>query len=127
MGKLFSYFVVLAFFISCLGLLGLASYLALQRRKEIGIRKVQGASVPSIVALLSKEFAKWVLLSNLFAWPLAYFFMQKWLQGFAYRYELTPWPFLLSAVLTLVIALMTVSFQAFKAAIVDPVQVLRHE
>ena len=127
MAAIFKYFVILAFFISCLGLFGMASFTAVRRRKEIGIRKVQGATVSGVTFLLSKEFAKWVLISNLFAWPIAYFAMNKWLQQFAYRMELTIWPFLFSGVLTLTVALMTVSYQTVKAATANPVESLRYE
>jgi ABC-type antimicrobial peptide transport system permease subunit len=124
---LFNYFTFLAIFISCLGLFGLAFYLTEQRTKEIGVRKVLGASVPKIVTMLSKEFIKWVLIANIIAWPLAYFFMDKWLQNFAYRTSLRIWTFLLSGVLAFMIALLTVSYQTIKAASANPVDSLRYE
>jgi putative ABC transport system permease protein len=127
--RLFEYFSALAVFIGCLGLLGLASYAAERRSKEIGIRKVLGASSPQIVALLSKEFARWVMVANLFSWPAAYFVMRSWLDGFAYRINLNAqWGlFILAGLMALAIALFTVSYQAVKAALSDPVKVLQYE
>jgi putative ABC transport system permease protein len=125
--KLFSIFSFLAIFIACLGLFGLASFIADRRTKEIGIRKVLGASVPRIVQILNKSFVKWVLMANLIAWPVAWFVMNSWLQNFAYRIELSWWMFVLAAVLALVIALITVSFQTVKAALRNPVDSLRYE
>jgi len=125
--KLFSIFSFLAIFIACLGLFGLASFIADRRTKEIGIRKVLGASVPRIVQILNKSFVKWVLMANLIAWPIAWFVMNSWLQNFAYRIELSWWMFVLAAVLALVIALITVSFQTVKAALRNPVDSLRYE
>jgi putative ABC transport system permease protein len=120
-------FTILAILISCLGLFGLAAYTAEQRTKEIGIRKVMGASDAGIMALLSKEYAKWVLVANVLAWPVAYFLMKAWLQGYYYRIKLG-WPiFLLAAAVSVVIAQLTVSFQALKAARTDPVNSLRYE
>ncbi len=120
-------FTVLAIFLSCLGLLGLTSFMAEQRTKEIGVRKALGASVTGIVILLSKEFAKWVLLANVVAWPLAYYFMNKWLQEFAYRIDIGIGTFLASAVIALIIALLTVSFLTIKAALANPINSLRYE
>jgi putative ABC transport system permease protein len=127
LSKIFSYFSILAIFIACLGLFGLASYTAEQRTKEIGIRKVLGATISGIVKLLTKEFSKWILVANIIAWPVAYFAMRKWLQGFAYRTSIEFYIFILSAVIALAIALMTVSYQALKAAKADPVKSLRYE
>jgi len=126
-GTIFRYFSFLAVFIAGLGLFGLASFVTEQRVKEIGIRKVLGASVLNIVALLIKEFTKWVLAANLIAWPLAYLCMTYWLQNFAYRVALTPWPFLWAAGLAFVIALATVLYQTLKAAMANPVDSLRYE
>ena len=120
-------FSVLAIFIACLGLLGLAAFVTEQRTKEIGIRKSLGASVPEIVILLSKEFTKWVLIANAIAWPLAYFIMNNWLRNFAYRITLTPWVFLVSGILALLIALLTVSIHAIRAATANPILSLRYE
>jgi len=125
--KLFFNFAILAIFISCLGLLGLASYSTLQRTKEIGIRKVLGASVSGITSLLSKDFIKLVLIALIIASPIAWFGMHKWLQGFAYRIEIGIWVFILAGVLAILIALLTVSFQAIKAAVANPVKSLRNE
>jgi putative ABC transport system permease protein len=126
-GKLFLNFAVLAIIISCLGLLGLASYSTVQRTKEIGIRKVLGASVSGIVNLLSLDFLKLVVLSFVIAAPLAWYFMHRWLEDFAYHTNLNIWVFLLAGICALLIALFTVSFQAIKAAIANPVKSLRTE
>jgi putative ABC transport system permease protein len=125
--EIFSYSSILAILIACLGLFGLASYTIQQRTKEIGIRKVLGASVPTIFYMLSKDFAKWVVFGNLFAWPIAYFIMNRWLQDFAYRIDISWWVFVLSGGIALVIALLTVSWQAIRAARANPVESLRHE
>lgn len=124
---LFNYFTFLSIFIACLGLFGLISFTAKQRIKEIGIRKVLGASVAGIVVMLSKNTTKLVLISNLIAWPIAWYFISKWLENFAYRIELTIWPFLLAGLVALVIALLTVSWQAIRAARANPVEALRYE
>jgi putative ABC transport system permease protein len=121
------YFSFLAIFIGCLGLFGMASFTAEQRTKEIGIRKVLGASVPGIVRLLAKEFLILVAVANLIAWPVAYWAMSRWLQSFAYRAGIDPLIFVLSAVLALAIALFTVSYQAIRAALSNPVDALRYE
>jgi putative ABC transport system permease protein len=126
-GKLFLNFAILAIFISCLGLLGLASYSTMQRTKEIGIRKVMGASVKGIINLLSKEFLTLVVLSFFIAMPVAWYFMHAWLKDFAYRTDISWWVFVLAGILALLIAITTVSFQAIKAAIANPVKSLRTE
>ncbi len=126
-GDLVKYGTFLAIIIACLGLFGLASFTAEKRTKEIGIRKVLGASISGIVLLLTKEFTKWVILANLVAWPIAYYVMYRWLQNFAYHINIGIWTFLLSATLALVIALITTSIQAIKAAISNPVDSLRYE
>ena len=126
-GKLFLNFTILAIFISCLGLLGLASYSTMLRTKEIGVRKVMGASVSSIVNLLSRDFLKLVFLSFIIASPIAYYMMVKWLKSFAYRIDLTVWVFLAAGVAATLIALFTVSFQAVRAAVANPVDSLRTE
>jgi len=125
--KLFQYFAWLTLIIACLGLFGLASFMAEQRTKEIGIRKVLGASLSGIIFLLTKNFAKWVLISNVIAWPAAYFFFNKWLQGFAYRTEIPLVTFLIAGGTTLIVALVTVSYQSLKAALIDPVKSLKVE
>jgi len=124
---LFRYFSSLAIFIACLGLFGLASFTAEQRTKEIGIRKTLGASVSGIILLLSKEFTKWILVANIIAWPIAYIAMNRWLQNFAYRIDIGLGTFVLAALLALVIALLTVGYQAVKAAKANPVDALRYE
>jgi len=126
-GATFRIFSFLAIFISALGLFGLASFSSEQKTKEIGIRKVLGASVFSITFLLSRQFTRWVLIANLISWPVAYYFMNKWLQNFAYRTDMSIWIFLLSGFAALVIALLTVSFQTIKAATANPVDSLRYE
>lgn len=125
--KIFIFFSILAIVIACLGLLGLVSFMIEQLTKEIGIRKVLGASVTGIVGMLAKDFTKRVLIANIIAWPVAYFAMDKLLQYFAYRISLDWWIFLLAGVLVLVIALLTVSYQAVRAALANPVESLRYE
>jgi putative ABC transport system permease protein len=127
MNEIFFSFSLLAILISCLGLFGLASYLTERRTKEVGIRKVMGASLSGILFLLSKEFTKWVLIANIIAWPIAYYFMNEWLQEFAYRINITLWPFLLSGLIALLIAVLTVSYQSIKAALANPVESLKYE
>lgn len=127
MGKIFLYFALLAIFISCLGLFVLVSFMAEQRTKEIGIRKVLGASVSGITRLLSREFIKWIIISNVFAWPVAYYAMYKWLQNFAYRTSLNLWIFLMSGALAFIIAVLTVSYQSIRAAVANPADSLRYE
>ncbi len=127
LGKIFGVFAVLAILVSCLGLFGLAAFIAEQRTKEIGIRKALGATVPGIIRLLSKEFVIFVGIANLIAWPLAYIIMNKWLQGFAYRTSLQVIIFLAAGVAAVFIALLTTGYQAIKAALSDPVQSLRYE
>jgi len=127
LGKIFTVVTFLAIFIACLGLFGLAAFEALQRNKEMGIRKVLGASAAGIVVLLSKEFTKWVLLANIIAWPVAYYAMNRWLQNFAYRINIGPLIFLQSAVLAFIVALLTVSYQAMKVSLANPVDTLRYE
>lgn len=118
---------ILAIIISCLGLFGLASYSAEKRIKEVGIRKVLGASLRHIVLMLSKDFLKYVLIAALIAWPLSWFAVHAWLKDYAYRIEISWWIFLLAVIVALVIALVTISFQAIKAAIANPVKSLRTE
>jgi putative ABC transport system permease protein len=126
-GKIIQYFTGLAIFVACLGLFGLASFMAERRTKEIGIRKVLGANVSGIVILLSKEFSKWVLISNIIALPAAYLIGKNWLQGFAYRIGLGPEIFIFSTATALIIALFTIGYQAIKAASANPVESLRYE
>jgi putative ABC transport system permease protein len=127
LGKLSTTSTLISILIACLGLLGLAAYTAQQRTKEIGIRKVLGASASGIIMMLSQEFTKWVLIANVIAFPAAYYVMSRWLQNFAYRISIGLWVFILSALLALVLAVLTVSFQAFKAGTANPVDSLRYE
>jgi putative ABC transport system permease protein len=127
MRDIFLIFSALSIFVACLGLFGLAAFTAEERTKEIGVRKVLGASSANILLLLSKEFTKWVIAANFIAWPVAYYVMNRWMQNFAYRTSLGIWPFLLSAVLALGIALITVSAQSIRAALADPIDSLRYE
>jgi ABC-type antimicrobial peptide transport system permease subunit len=127
MSKIVGYFSLLAIVISCLGLIGLSLFMAERRTKEIGIRKTNGAKPIEIFSLLSKEYIIWVLLSVLIATPLAYFAMYRWLENFAYKTELNWWIFALAGILALVIAILTVSFQSWKAATRNPVEALRYE
>ncbi|MDR3625842.1 MAG: FtsX-like permease family protein, partial [Ignavibacteriaceae bacterium] len=120
-------FSFLAIFIACLGLFGLAAFITEQRTKEIGIRKALGASIPEIVYLLSKQFTKWVMLANLIAWPVAYYIMENWLDNFAYRIKISFWVFLLSGLSALIIALITISVHAIKAATANPIKSLKYE
>jgi putative ABC transport system permease protein len=126
-GSVVRYFSLLAILLSCLGLFGLASFMAEQRTKEIGIRKVLGSSVQGIILLLSKEFVKWVVLANIIAWPIAWLMSRAWLQNFAYRTSVEAWMFLFAGILALGIAMLTVSYQSIKAAIANPVDCLRYE
>lgn len=127
MSEVFSVFSILAIFVACLGLFGLAAYTAEQKTKEIGVRKVLGASVPGITLLLSREFLKWVSLANILAWPVAYYAMHKWLQSFAFRVMIGWEIFLISAGVALAIAVVTVSYQSIKAALANPADSLRYE
>lgn len=126
-GRIFGIFAGLAVFVGCLGLFGLAAFLAEKRTKEIGIRKVLGASVPSVIQLLLREFLILVGLANLVAWPIAYFVMNGWLKNFAYRTSIGLWIFITAGTATLLIALVTVSYQSVRAALSDPVNSLRYE
>jgi len=126
-GTIFQVFAILAIFIACLGLFGLATFTANQRTKEIGIRKVLGASVPSVVGLLSKEFLGLVLIALVIATPLAYYFMDNWLNDFVYRVGLQWWMFVLAGVLAVLIAFVTVSYQSVRAALMNPIKALRSE
>jgi putative ABC transport system permease protein len=125
--QIFTVFSGLAIFIACLGLFGLASYTTEQRRKEIGIRKILGASVGGIVSLFSRAFLKLVLLANLLAWPLAWWSMHQWLQNFSYRVDMQANIFLAAGLLAFIIAVVTISFQAIKVALANPVNALRDE
>ena len=125
--KVFTTFSLLAIFIACIGLLGLAAFTTQQRTREISIRKVLGASIGSIIAMLSKDFLRLVLIASLIAFPLAWLGLHKWLQSFAYRVNMSWWVFIAAALLATLIALLTISFQAIKAALANPVEALRAE
>ena len=120
-------FTILGIFIACLGLYGLAAFAAEQRVKEVGVRKVMGAGVISIVMTFLKDFAKWILIAMAIGWPVAWYFMDRWLMGFAYRIQLSPVIFLMGGLLAMAIAMVTVSFQAGKAAMQNPVESLKYE
>jgi putative ABC transport system permease protein len=126
-GKIALAFAILAILIACLGLFGLATYMAEQRTKEIGVRKVLGASVGNLVSLLSKDFIKLVILAVVVAFPIAGYFMNKWLQDFAFRTDMKWWIFALAGIIVLFITLLTVGLQAVKAASANPVRSLRTE
>jgi putative ABC transport system permease protein len=126
-GSLFTYFAFFAILIACLGLYGLSLFSTQQRRKEIGVRKANGASVENIVQLFLKEFSMNVLIANLIAWPAAYFFMDKWLNNFPYRINTEFWIFGLALVISLLIATLTVSYNTIKAANTNPARILRYE
>jgi len=125
--SIFTFFALLALFIACLGLFGLASFSTIQRTKEIGIRKVVGASVSEIVSMLTKQFTKWVFIAIVIAWPISYFAMNKWLQTFAYKTNIGIVTFLIAAFAAILISFLTVSYQSIKAAIANPVKSLRYE
>ena len=125
--QLFTIFSMLAVFIASLGLFGLTSFVVDRKIKEIGIRKVLGATVPGIVGILSVTFTKWIVLANVLAWPAAWFAMNRWLQNFAYRVNIGWFSFLLAGLLALIIALATISFQTVKAAMANPVDALKYE
>lgn len=127
LSEIFSTFSILAIFVACLGLFGLTAFTAEQKTKEIGIRKVLGASALNIYLLLSRDFLKWVTVANIMAWPIAYYIMHKWLQGFAFRAKIGWEIFLLSAGFALIISILTISFQSIKAARANPVDSLRYE
>lgn len=124
---LFNAFAGIAVLISCLGLFGLATFTAEMRTKEIGIRKVLGATVLSITTLLSKDFLKLVLVGIVIASPIAYYAMEKWLEDFAYRIQISGWVFGLAGLVSILIAFITVSYQAIKSALTNPTQSLKSE
>jgi len=126
-GQILGVFSGLTIFVACLGLFGLATFTAQQRTKEIGVRKVLGASVAGVTALLSKDFLKLVAIAMIIAMPLAWYGMTQWLQNFEYRTSMSWWTFALAGLLTAFVALFTVSFQSIKAALTDPVKSLRSE
>ena len=125
--RIITAFTIIAVFISCLGLFGLSLFMAEQRTKEIGIRKTLGATVSSIIRLMSKDFLLLIAAANVLSWPVSYFIMKKWLQNFAYRIDLGIWIFVLAASLTLFVALLTIAYHTVKAACVNPINSLRYE
>ena len=127
LSTLLSIFTLMAILVGCLGLFGLAAFNAEQRTKEIGIRKVLGATASDIVALLSQKFLQPVLVASVIAFPVAWWLMSSWLDDIPYRIEITPWIFILTALASLLIAFITVSFHAIKAAVSNPVKSLRTE
>lgn len=126
-GSAFQIFTVLAILIASMGLFGLTSYICIQRKKEIGVRKVNGATITQILSLLNKDFVKWVGLAFIIAVPISWYAMNKWLEGFAYKTTISWWIFALAGITALVIALLTVSWQSFRAAVANPVEALRDE
>jgi putative ABC transport system permease protein len=126
-GQIFGSFSILGIIIACMGLLGLSTFITVQRTKEIGIRKTLGSSASQILILLNKQFIKWILIANIIAWPIAYYLMNSWLQDFAYRIKINLWIFILSGGIALLIALLTVSYQSIKAAVANPVKSLKYE
>jgi putative ABC transport system permease protein len=128
--RFFTLFVIfsgLAIVIACMGIFGLASYTAEQRTKEIGIRKVMGASVFTIIKLINRDFLILVLFSNIIAWPIAWYFMKNWLNNFVYKIDLTIWPFIISGFMAIIIAILSVSYKAIRASSTNPVNALRYE
>ena len=126
-GTMFNFFAIVAIIVSCLGLFGLATYTAQVKTKEIGIRKILGASVLRIVKMLATEFLLLIIIANLIAIPVAWYFMANWLNGFAYRTAITASIFVIAGIMALLIAITTISFQAIKAALANPVKSLRTE
>jgi len=127
LGTIFTIFTILAIIVGCLGLFGLAAYTAEQRTKEIGIRKVMGASTHGVVNMLNMEFARLVLVAFIIITPISWYFMNKWLMVFAYKTSIGFWPFLAGGIIALLISWLTVSYQSIKAAIANPVDSLRNE
>jgi len=125
--KIFGTFAAIAIFIGCLGLFSLSAFTAQQRTKEIGIRKVLGSSIVGIILILSKEFIKLILIAFFIAVPISFYFIQSWLFDFAYRIDLNIWIFLVSGLISLTIAIITISYHAIKAAIANPIESLRYE
>jgi putative ABC transport system permease protein len=126
-GRIFTVFSILSVFVTCLGLLGLSAFTAEKRTKEIGIRKVYGASIPVILRLLSRETIALICISSVIGWPIVYYIMHRWLQNFVYKTSISPWIFLLSTCIGLIIALVVVIYQSFRVAHINPVEALKYE
>ena len=126
-GRIFSIFTLLALLVACLGLLGLSAFTAEKRKKEIGIRKAHGASVPVILGVLSKEIIVLICISSAIAWPLVYLIMRRWLQNFSYQTTINPLIFLASSLIGLIIAIAIVTFQSYRIANMNPVESLKYE
>jgi putative ABC transport system permease protein len=126
-GRLINYATILAIFVACLGLFGLTSFAVQRRTKEIGIRKTLGATVPRIVLLFTLDFIKLIAIANVIAWPIGYFLMRGWLQSYAYRTSVGWFTLIFAGLFTLAIAVITISFQAIKAALSNPIHSLRYE
>jgi putative ABC transport system permease protein len=127
MGVLFNYFALLAIFISCLGLFGLSAFMGQQRIREIGIRKVMGASIRNILTLLTTNFSLLVLLANIIAWPVAWWVLKNWLENFSYHTDISYWIFPVAGLLALAVALTTTAWQAYSAAVTNPAETLKYE
>jgi len=125
--RIIGYFAMLAIFISCLGLFALSTYMAEQRTKEIGVRKVFGANTSGIIVLISREFIKWVIIANIIAWPLAWYAMKNWLDGYVYHTRISVDIFILTLVISLLIALITVTYQSIYTALKNPVDAIKYE
>jgi len=125
--KIMIWFSVLAIFIACMGLLGLATYSARQKRREIGIRKVLGAESGGIVLMLSLRFTKWIILANVISWPMVWYFANRFLEEFAYRISIPLWAFFLTLIISMIIGLSTIIIQSIRAASANPVEVLKYE
>ena len=129
MSKIFIYFTFLAIIIACLGLFGLAAFAAEQRTKEIGIRKALGASTVKLVSMITIDLTKWILLANIIAWPVSYYFLNEWLQNFAFRINMLNylWLFVFASVIAFAIAILTVVYQAIRVSTDNPVNSLKYE
>jgi len=127
MAQIIKIFTFIAILIACMGLFGLVSFMMVQRTKEIGIRKALGASIFTLIKLVSKKFLYLVVVSCLFAWPIAYFIMTKWLENYAYKIELNIWFFLLSGAILMIITFITILYQSIKVSLTNPVDVLKYE
>jgi hypothetical protein len=125
--EIIQYFTILAIFIACLGLFGLASFMAERKTKEIGIRKVLGAQVSGIVFLLTGEFSRWVIIASCIALPVGWYIMKGWLEDFAYRIEIDIWTYFISVIFSLFVAILTVGYQSIKVALANPIEALRYE